>query len=129
MHTYIYIYIYIYIYAGVLQGDTLAPYLFIISLDYMLWMLVDLMKENGFMLAKARSRRYHAWMITDAGYADDIALCRHLPPILNTIQIRQVRHAVLYRRNKGKLIDNIFLWTSSNRRARILIQDVAWKLY
>ena len=32
--------------AGVLQGDILAPYLFIICLDNMLRMSIDLMKEN-----------------------------------------------------------------------------------
>ena len=32
------------------------------------------MKENGFKLAKERSRRYPAQTITDADYADDIAL-------------------------------------------------------
>ena len=32
------------------------------------------MKENGFTLAKARSRRYPPRTITDANYADDIAL-------------------------------------------------------
>ena len=45
--------------AGVLQGDTLTPYLFIIHRDYILWTSIDLMKENGFTLAKAKSRRYH----------------------------------------------------------------------
>ena len=44
--------------AGVLQGDTLAPYLFILCLDYMLRMAIDLMKENSFKLTKERSRRY-----------------------------------------------------------------------
>ena len=44
--------------AGVLQGDTLAPYLFIIYLDYVLRTSIDLMKENGFKLAKEVSRRY-----------------------------------------------------------------------
>ena len=34
--------------AGVLQKDTLAPYLFIICLDYLPRMSIDLMKENGF---------------------------------------------------------------------------------
>ena len=32
------------------------------------------MKENGFKLTKERSRRYTAKIITDADYADDIAL-------------------------------------------------------
>ena len=58
--------------AGVLQGDTLAPYLFIICPDYMLRTSVDLLKDNGFKLTKERCRRYHAQTITDADYTDDI---------------------------------------------------------
>ena len=46
------------IFEGVLQGDTLAAYLFIIWLDYVLLTLIDIMKENGFTLEKARNRRY-----------------------------------------------------------------------
>ena len=44
--------------AGALQGDTLAPYLFIICLDYVLRTSIDKIKENGFKLTKERSRRY-----------------------------------------------------------------------
>ena len=44
--------------ADVLQGGILAPYLFIICLDYVLSMSIDLMKENGFKLAKERNRKY-----------------------------------------------------------------------
>ena len=44
--------------AGVLQGDILAPYLFIICLDYVLRTSIDKIKENGFKLTKERSRRY-----------------------------------------------------------------------
>ena len=44
--------------ADMLQGDTFAPYLFIICLDYMLRTSVDRMKDNGFKLTKERSRRY-----------------------------------------------------------------------
>ena len=33
--------------AGVLQGDILAQYLFIICQDYILRALIDLIKENG----------------------------------------------------------------------------------
>ena len=60
--------------SGVLQGETSALYLFIICLDYVLRMSVDIMKDNGFKLAKKRSRRYLAQTITDADYADDKAL-------------------------------------------------------
>ena len=60
--------------AGVLQGDTLAPYLFIICLDYVLRTSIDKIRENGFQLTKRRSKRYPAKTITDADYADDLAL-------------------------------------------------------
>ena len=65
--------------AGVLQGDTLAPYLFIICLDYVLRTSIDNIRENGFVLTKKRSRRYPAKTITDADYADDIALLANTP--------------------------------------------------
>ena len=45
---------------SVLTGDILAPYLFIISQDYVLRTSIDLMEENGFTLTKKRSRRYPA---------------------------------------------------------------------
>ena len=59
---------------GVLKGDTLAPYLFIICLDYVHRTSIDKIRENGFESSKKRSRRYPAKTITDADYADDIAL-------------------------------------------------------
>ena len=65
--------------AGVLQGDTLPPYLFIICLKYVLKTSIDLIKENGFTLKKARIGWYPAETITDADYADDVAL------LLNTL--------------------------------------------
>ena len=60
--------------SGVLQGDKLVPYLFIICLDYALRTSFDKIKENGFMLTKERSSTYPAHIITDADNADDIAL-------------------------------------------------------
>ena len=60
--------------AGVLQVDTLIPYLFIIYLDYVLRTSIDKIRENGFQLTKKRSRMYPAKTITDADYADYIAL-------------------------------------------------------
>ena len=62
--------------AGVLQGDILVTYLFIIYLDYVLQTLIDLIKENGFTLKKkkARSKWYPAETIIDTNYVDDLAL-------------------------------------------------------
>ena len=59
--------------AGVLQKDTLAPYLFIICQDYVLWTSVDKMKER-FQAGKGKKQKIPAHTITDADYADDIAL-------------------------------------------------------
>ena len=80
--------------AGVLQGDTLAHYLFIICLDHMLRTSIDRMKENGFKLTKERSRRYPAQTITDADYADDIALLANTPAQAETLLHSQERAAV-----------------------------------
>ena len=71
--------------AGVLQGDTLAPYLFIICLDYVLRISIDKIRENGFELTKKRSRRYPAKTITDADYADDIAILANTPNQAETL--------------------------------------------
>ena len=65
--------------AGVLQEDTLVLYAFIICLYNKLRMSIDLIKENGFKLAKERSRRYPAQTITDADYVNDIELIANTP--------------------------------------------------
>ena len=71
--------------AGVLQGDTLALYLFIICLDYVLRTSIDKIRENGFELTKKRSRRYPAKTITDTDYADDIAILANTPDQAETL--------------------------------------------
>ena len=71
--------------AGVLQGDTLGPYLFIICVDYMLRMSIDKIKNNGFKLTKERSRIYLAQTVTVANYADDIALLANTPALAETL--------------------------------------------
>ena len=71
--------------AGVLQGDTLAPYLFIICLDYMLRTSIVKIRENGFELTKKRSRRYPAKTITNANYTDDIAILANMPNQAETL--------------------------------------------
>ena len=69
--------------AGIQQGNTLAPYLFIICLEFVLWTSIDKIKQNGFELTKERSRRYPTKTITD--YADDIALLANAPAQAETL--------------------------------------------
>ena len=60
---------------GVLQGDTLAPFLFVIVLDYALRKAINGREEElGFTMIPRRSRRVKAKMQTDLDFADDIAL-------------------------------------------------------
>ena len=63
--------------AGGRQGDTLAPYLFIICRDTMLGMTIYKMKDNGFKLAKLWSQRYSVQSNTD--YTENIALYANTP--------------------------------------------------
>ena len=78
---------------GVLQGDTLAPYLFIICLDYVLRTSIDKIRENGFELTKKGSRRYPAKTITNADYADDIMILANTPNQAETLLHSLVRAA------------------------------------
>ena len=72
--------------AEVLEGDTLALYLFIICLDYVLRTSIDKIKENGSELTKKRSRRYPAKTITDANNTDAIAILANASAHAETLQ-------------------------------------------
>ena len=61
--------------AGVLQGNTLAPYLFVIVIDYCMNEAIgDDEAALGLTLVPAKSRRVKPVSIVDAEFADDIAL-------------------------------------------------------
>ena len=81
--------------AGVPQVDTLALYLFIICLDYMLRTSIDKIRENGIVLKRKRNRRYAAKTITDADYADDIALLANIPNQAKTL-LHSLEHKTEY---------------------------------
>ena len=95
--------------AGVLQGDTLAPYRFINCLDYVLRTSIDKINENGFELTKKRSRRYPAKIITDADYADDIPILPNTPnqaeTLLHSLELQALAPMSMYtKRNTCALI-------------------------
>ena len=79
---------------SVLQGDKAAPYLFIFCLDYVLRMSITLIKEDGFTLKrKARSIWYPTETITNAHYADDLALFTNAPAKAESI-LQSIKQAV-----------------------------------
>jgi len=84
--------------AGVLQGDTLAPYLFIIALDYALRRTINGKEEQfGFTVTPRKSSRVGPTMKTDFDFADDIALVSNLVE-----QAQEMLHRVeAERRNVG----------------------------
>ena len=59
--------------AGILQGETLAPFLFVIVVDYALPQSVDKLKDQGLKVGR-RSGRQSEKFLTDLDYADDVAL-------------------------------------------------------
>ena len=98
--------------AGVLQGDTLAPYLFVIVMDYCMRIALEKHPDLGFTLTPARSRRVKAKKISDTEFADDIAL------VTNTVKeaeelmrkVEAVSASVGLRMNEQKtkyLVENI----------------------
>ena len=63
------------IYAGVMQGDTLAPFLFVTVLDYALRNAINGFEEElGLTINKRQSRRVGAESLCDLDFADDIVL-------------------------------------------------------
>ena len=65
--------------AGVLQGDTLAPFLLIIVLDYALKKATDNHEELGFTVNPRRFRWTRTEKISDLNFADNIALTCQQP--------------------------------------------------
>ena len=61
--------------AWVLQGDTLAPFLFAIVLDYAMRQATEGQERDlGFIITPRKSQRTPAVTLTDLDFADDICL-------------------------------------------------------
>lgn len=64
---------------GVLQGDVLAPFLFVILIDYLLTKATSEL-DSGVITHPRRSRRHPAKLLNDLDFADDIALLESTIP-------------------------------------------------
>ena len=64
--------------SGVLQGDTLAPFLFILLLDWVLRVAIP-DDSNGFLITRKIGKRHPEQRISVLGYADDLALVSSSP--------------------------------------------------
>ena len=62
------------IHAGVLQADTLTPFLFIVVLDYVLRISVDSFNNKGIQIKAKQGKRNPGFFVTDLDLADDLAL-------------------------------------------------------
>jgi hypothetical protein len=67
---------------GVMQGDTLAPFLFVLVLDLVLRKALDPLRGDGILVNEAsgcgRTRHFRPELrMTDMNYADDIVLMSH----------------------------------------------------
>ena len=94
----------------VLQGEILAPYLFIIWQVNVQWMSIDLIKENGFTLKMTRNRQYPTETMTDANYADDLVLLKNTAAQVESLQhslVQAARNIGLYM-NVDKTEDKCF---------------------
>ena len=58
---------------GVLQGDVLAPFLFVVLVDYLLKKATSQL-DSGVVTHPHRSRRHPAKSLNDLDFTDDIAL-------------------------------------------------------
>ena len=93
--------------AGVLQGDTLAPYLFAIIVDYLMRNAIHGKEEElGFILHPRKSNRVPATVVTVLDFADDIALlCNEIhqaQELLKRVEIEAARSAYMRTPRKQK---------------------------
>ena len=94
--------------AGVLQGDTLAPFLFILVLDYVLRISLDSNNNLGLLLSSRQGSRRPAQHLTDLDFADDLALIaesiKNAETLLQSLEEAAAAVGLLYDETKTEFI-------------------------
>lgn len=111
------------LFVGVLQGDTLAPYLFIIVLDYVMRQATEGKEEElDLTLKKRQSRRIGAQSVTDLDFADDLALLSNLveeaQELLNRVEVSAGSFGLLINGKKTEVMP--ILYTLSKEILKIV---------
>ena len=89
--------------SGVLQGDTLSPYLFIVLLDYAL--KKTLQEDVGFVVRRRNGSRHPAIYIGVLAYADDILLAESIDDVecsLHRLETSAAEIGLTINHNKAK---------------------------
>ncbi|CAF4122059.1 unnamed protein product, partial [Rotaria magnacalcarata] len=116
---------------GVLQGDTLAPFLFIVVIDYIMKNVqldhANEKGESGFITNERQSRRQPATTINDLEFADDIALFessfeRAQSQLTQTIKWAN-KVGLQINTKKTQALTN---QTTNNRTLKVNEQDIEW---
>ena len=98
--------------AGMQQRDTLAPFLFIIALDYVLRKAIKL----GFTITPRKSSRSPAVALADLDYADDICLVsdrvEQAQELLNRVEVECAKVGLRLNAKKTEVITYNFTWTT-----------------
>ena len=120
------------IHSGVLQGDTLAPYIFVIMLDYALRQAIDGREDElGFQLVRRQSRQKGPVVVTDLDFADDIALLSELisqaQDLLNRVESSAAHIGLVMNAKKTKVMaynqtDKVKIMTTDGSQLEV-VQD------
>ena len=110
--TFSYIYVENFNSFGVVWGDRLAPYKFVIYLDYLIWISIDKrkkLKKQNTKKKQVSSRWYHAETITNTEYAEDLAIL-----ITTSAQAKSILHSLEQAAGRIDLYVNVnktdFMW-------------------
>ena len=120
------------IHVGVLQGNTLAPYLFVIVLDFVLRRAIAGNEERlGFTLVKRQSKRVKPTVVTDCDFADDIVLLSNevdqAQILLNNVQVETMKVGLHINVDKRKFLalnqQNMPILTTTDGRNLECVSD------
>ena len=95
--------------ASILQGDTLAPFIFIIVLDYALGLSLDNLNDRGLQIQPRRSQKHPAQHLTELDFADDLALITELvedaEALLQSLERAAALIGLYYNESKSEYIN------------------------